>query len=265
LFVVIVAALVAGAWAFPGPDEIGTWLPVKPQTVAFSFAAGFAYSFLETVNHLLGQNVLVNFATGRYYRPRREERVFLFIDMVGSTALAERLGELAFHRLVNRFVVDLSEAIAARRGEIHKFVGDEVIATWRLPDGLAGGRCVAACFDALDRLAERAPFYRRDFGAAVECRAGLHCGPVVAGEMGSLKREIAFLGDTVNTTARVKDLCRQTGDRVLASAALLDRLELPAGIEKRPLGDLRLRGKQSEVALYALERRPPRPAALAAQ
>jgi adenylate cyclase len=264
LFVLIVAGLVIGAWVFPTPDEIGSWLPFKAHTVVFSFVVGWVYSFLDDVNHLLGHNVLFHFLTGRYYRPRQEQRVFLFIDMEGSTELAERLGELEFHRLVNRFVVDLSEAIVAWRGEVHKYVGDELIATWRLRDGVAEARCVRACFEAFDRLAARAPFYRREFGAAIECRAGLHCGPVVAGEMGSVKREIAFLGDTVNTTARVKEFCRQTGDRILASAQLVDRLALPADISKRPLGDRHLRGKRSDVALYALERTPP-PAALAAQ
>ena len=261
LFAVIVGALVLGAWALPSPDEIGIWLPVKPQTVLFSFAVGLVYTFLDNLNHLLGQNVLLTFLTGRYYRPRLEQRVFLFIDMEGSTALAERLGELAFHRLVNRFVVDLSEAIVARRGQVHKYVGDEVIATWRLNDGIAGARCVHACFEAMSRLAELGPRYRREFGVTVACRAGLHCGPVVAGEMGSVKREIAFLGDTVNTAARVKELCRQTGDRVLATAELVDRLDLPPGIGKRTLGDLRLRGKQTDLAIYALEDQPGRRAA----
>ncbi len=74
--------------------------------------------------------------------------------------------------------------------------------------------------------------------------------------MGSVKREIVFLGDTVNTAARIQDLCRQTGDRVLASADLIDRLELPAGIAKRSLGDLRLRGKGADLALYALTKTP---------
>jgi class 3 adenylate cyclase len=40
---------------------------------------------------------------------------------------------------------------------------------------------------------------------------------------GSTKTEIVFFGDTVNTAARVQELCRQTGDRILASAALIDR------------------------------------------
>jgi adenylate cyclase len=70
--------------------------------------------------------------------------------------------------------------------------------------------------------------------------------------MGSMKREIVFLGDTVNTTARIQEFCRQTGDRVLASADLINRLALPPGVAKRSLGDLRLRGKESDVALYAL-------------
>jgi adenylate cyclase len=75
---------------------------------------------------------------------------------------------------------------------------------------------------------------------------------VVTGEMGSVKKEIVFLGDTVNTAARIQDFCRETGDRVLASADLVDRLELPPGVDKRPLGDLRLRGKGANLALYAL-------------
>ena len=72
--------------------------------------------------------------------------------------------------------------------------------------------------------------------------------------MGSVKREIVFLGDTVNTAARIQDFCRQTGERVLASADLIDRLELPQGVAKRSLGDLRLRGKGADISLYALIR-----------
>jgi adenylate cyclase len=253
---VILLGLVVGARLFPAPAEVGVWLPIERWDVLFSFAAVLAVRFVDDVDHLLGQNALLNFITGRYYRPRLEQRVFLFIDIEGSTALAERLGELGFHRLVNRFVVDITSPIVAAAGEIHRYVGDELIATWKLPDGIADAHCVRACFDAMDRLAVLGPSYRRDFGTAVNCRAGLHCGPVVTGEMGSIKKEIVFLGDTVNTAARIQEFCRQTGDRVLASGTLVDLLELPSGIVKRPLGDLRLRGKESEIVLYALEKKP---------
>ncbi len=252
--VVILFGLALGSLVYPVPGQ----QLIDRQDVLFSLAAAFVFVFILDVNRLLGQNVLLNFIIGRYYSPRLESRVFLFLDMEGSTGLAERLGPLAFHRLVNRFVDDLTQPIVAARGEIHTYVGDELIATWKLKEGIAQARCVAACFAAIDRLAERAPDYRREFGAPVNFRAGLHCGPVVTGEMGSVKKEIVFLGDTVNTAARIQDLCRQTGDRVLASADLIDRLELPPGVAKRSLGDLRLRGKGADLALYALTQAPRR-------
>jgi len=248
---VILFGLSLGAWAFPFPGELG----LRRQDVLFSLGASFVFAFMFEVNRLLGQNVLLNFVTGRYHKPRLEERVLLFIDMEGSTGLAERLGPLAFHRLLNRFVADLTEPIVAARGEIYSYVGDEVIATWKLDQGIARARCVAACFEAFDAIARKAPEYVREFGAAVNFRAGLHCGPLVTGEMGSVKTEIVFL---VNTAARIQDFCRQTGDRVLASADLVDRLELPPGVAKRSLGDLRLRGKGANLALYALTKAPQR-------
>jgi adenylate cyclase len=90
-------------------------------------------------------------------------------------------------------------------------------------------------------LDERADAYIRDFGLRANFRAALHCGPVVIGELGTIKMEIAFLGDTMNTAARLQQACRDIGHRVLASAALVERLAaLPPGIAKRSIGRLRL-------------------------
>jgi adenylate cyclase len=105
----------------------------------------------------------------------------------------------------------------------------------------------------LEQLDERAKAYIRDFGLRANFRAALHCGPVAIGELGTIKMEIAFLGDTMNTAARLQQACRDTGQRVLASAALVNRLAaLPPGIAKRSIGQLRLRGKETEIELYAL-------------
>ena len=57
----------------------------------------------------------------------------------------------------------------------------------------------------------------------------------------------------MNTAARLQQACRDTGQRVLASAALVNRLAaLPPGIAKRSIGRLRLRGKENEIELYRL-------------
>jgi adenylate cyclase len=131
--------------------------PARPVNISwddvlFCFSATFVVSFLFEMNSLLGQNVLLSFVTGRYHRPKVEQRVFLIMDMKHSTAAAERLGEVGFHQLLNRLMADLSGPIVLRDGQIHKYVGDELIATWPLARGLKDAACVRACFAALARL-----------------------------------------------------------------------------------------------------------------
>ncbi|MBV8104291.1 MAG: adenylate/guanylate cyclase domain-containing protein [Hyphomicrobiales bacterium] len=233
----------------------GGFAGVRGVDFLFSVALVIGANLLLSVNDLLGPGVLFAFAAGRYYRPRIEERALLFIDMRASTAIAERLGEVRFLDLLNRFVADLSLAVAEAGGEIHKYVGDEVIATWRLAPGENGPACVRACFAALDRLRAQEPAYQRDFGRPADFRAALHCGPVAVGELGTLKREIALIGDAMNAAARILEACRTEDKRVLASASLLNRLApLPTGITRRRLGELAVRGKQHVLELYALEK-----------
>ncbi len=251
---VILFGLAAGRALVTAATGSDVAIEILGRPVLFSIALSIGFNLLLGVNRLLGQNVLFNFVAGRFHRPRIEERVLLFIDMESSTAIAERLGEVDFLVFLNRFVCDVTDPIVAQRGEIHKYVGDELIVTWTLAAGITEARCIRACFDALRLLAARDASYERKFGMHANFRAALHCGPVVVGEVGSVKMEIALLGDTMNTTARLQQACRDTGCRVLASAPLIARIAtLPPGIAKRSLGSVRLRGKEAELELYALE------------
>jgi adenylate cyclase len=250
--VVILFGLAAGSWLTPADVHVRIF---RQTNIIFSVVLSVGFNMLLGINRLVGQSVLFNFAAGRYHRPRVEQRVLLFIDMEGSTAIAEKLGEIGFLKLLKRFVADITGPIVAQRGEIHKYIGDELIVTWPLALGLSDGRCVRACFDALAQLDMLAGAYLRDFARRANFRAALHCGPVVIGELGVVKMEIAFLGDTMNTAARIQQACRDTGCRVLASAALVARIAaLPPGITKRSLGAMPLRGKATELELYALDR-----------
>lgn len=254
--VVFLAAIAIGQFLVPNHPPARP-VSISGDDVLFCFGATFVVSFLFEVNSLLGQNVLLSFVTGRYHRPQVEQRVFLIIDMKNSTAAAERLGEVDFHRLLNRLVTDLSGPIVLRGGQIHKYVGDELIATWPLARGLKDATCVRACLAALARLVAGGADYEREFGTAAQVRASLHCGPVVVGEMGSVKKEIALLGDALNTAARLLDVCRDSGESVIASADLLDGLVLPPGVSARSLGLIRLRGKEQAIRLCVLTQRTP--------
>lgn len=249
--IVFLFGIAAGQWlttpsAFPS-------VQIQPVDILFCIAVSFVINFLFEMNGLLGQNVLLSFVTGRYYRPRVEQRIFLIIDMKNSTAAAERLGEVDFHRLLNRFVSDLTGPVVVQKGQIHKYVGDELIVTWPLAEGLKDARCLRACFAAIRRLAELGASYEQEFGLRVDFRASLHCGPVVVGEMGTVKKEIALIGDTLNTAARIVDACRDRGEPVIASAALLRQLAIPPGVAAQALGPVQLRGKKSPVELFALQ------------
>ena len=105
------------------------------------------------------------------------------------------------------------------------------------------------------RLAANAETYRRQFGEAPLMRVAMHAGPVVTGEVGDIKREITYLGDTVNTAARIAGECRQYQALVLASAASLSGAALPVGLCRIDLGPVKLRGRSEPVAL-ALVRYP---------
>jgi adenylate cyclase len=249
--IVILIGLALAAWL----SRTAADQPLIDRTaVIFSFGMSIGFNLLYGISGLLGQGTLLNFIAGRYHRPRIEERVLLFIDMEGSTAIAENLGETRFLDFLNRFIGDVTDPIVAWHGSIHKYVGDEIIVTWPLAAGIKDAACVRACFDALAALDRREAVYLRDFGRRTNFRGALHCGPVAIGELGGFaKVEIALLGDTMNTAARIQQACRDTGHRVLASASVMDRLAiLPVGIAKEAIGKLNLRGKEEAVELYAL-------------
>jgi adenylate cyclase len=251
---VVLAALQIGAatgsWAAGTPVD----RPFSLADVLFSLWVSAVFVAVTALDRMVGHEVLLGIFTGRYLTPRAEQRVFLFADLAGSTALAERLGDLAFHRYLDDLFCELSEPIARHRGRIYRYVGDEVIVTWR---DRGDGRAVAdalACARACAALtAARARHFEAAYGRAPRLRYALHAGPVVTGKMGDMKREIVFLGDTVNTTARLEETARRHDCDLVMSEAVLSRLDPPADLPVRPLPQAAIRGKAEHVAVYAID------------
>jgi adenylate cyclase len=217
----------------------------------------FTAAFVLMLRRMLGPNVLLNFFTGRYHAPVEEERIFLFVDIVSSTTIAEKVGSLNFHIFLNDYFYDITDAILSNDGEIYKYVGDEVIVSWKVSDRAGNARCVQAFFEIQESVEEKKQTYLDKFGFFPYCRAGLHCGPVIVGEMGDFKREIAFLGDTVNTTARIQAACGEYGTDLLVSSELLNKLNLPSGYKVTNLGAIKLKGKDKPMELFGIEKIQP--------
>ena len=132
VYAVIIAVL---QWFQPGELVVG--MPLGNANNA-SFWYGFAYSAAVSVlfnlgfaiTNLIGARSFLNFITGRYHTPVEENRFVLFVDIAGSTGLAEQLGGVAIHKLLDRTFRLLTLSVVDYRGEVLNYVGDEVIVTW---------------------------------------------------------------------------------------------------------------------------------------
>ena len=224
-----------------------------PFIVAIAFGASILIGAIYELVRLVGGRVLLNVILGRYRRATREERVLLFLDLVGSTTLAEQMGELRVQDLLTRFFFDIDKAIVAHGGEVHAYVGDEVIVTW--PVGEAPERAYVDCVFAIqERIAALAGQYESEFGLVPNFRAGLHAGPVVISECGESRPQVAYFGDTMNVTARLQERCKEAGRNLLVSGELLRLMKPAKDLAVEALGPTRLRGRKAEVEVFAVAR-----------
>jgi adenylate cyclase len=221
----------------------------------FFIVFAFTIQFLIQMNRMIGASVLRYFVAGIYHRPRTEERIFLFLDLADSTAHAERLGSARYFELLRSVVDSLTEPILEARGEIYQYAGDEVVITWPLGRGVSDANCVRCFFLVRAAIDSSAEVYARDFGVVPRFRGGLHGGTVTAGELGDLRQQIVFVGDILNTAARLEEYAKRSGVDLVVSGSLLGRLKVPSGVEVRHCGELELRGKGERVDAYSLSGR----------
>lgn len=220
-------------------------------------AAVFAISnvvFFIQVSNLMGRGVLVNYITGKYHKPKTEERIFMFLDLVSSTKTAEKFGAKNYHKFMNAYFYDINDPIVESKGEIYQYAGDEVIISWKKEKGLEDNNCINCFFEIKNRIFELKEKYEEYFGVVPSNKAGLHCGEVVTGEVGDSKREIVFHGDVMNTTARIQSVAKELDKQIIISETLYNSLIDKSGFKFINLGSFKLKGKEEETVLYSVEK-----------
>lgn len=223
------------------------WRPVIGLVVT-----SFIVNLGRQVRLALGPGMMMALLFGRFRRPVDEERVFMFVDLTGSTGLAQRLGSAGFNDFKNDFFYDVGQAALETGGRIYQYVGDQVVVTWPVRKGRARGNALDAFYAIEASVRASAPRYERRYGAEASFKAGVHAGPVVTAEVGYLKKDIVHSGDTVNVAARIEAMCHSYGARLLASEAALGFLDVPQGATVEDVGEVALRGREGKVRLFRL-------------
>jgi adenylate cyclase len=234
-----------------------TWedLFILPWNVVFyTFAVTGSIVFVLRVRDLLGGDIFTSLLTGRYRKPVKEERVFLFIDLVGSTSFAEKHGDFRTQEFLGALFTTLAEPVRRHHGTIDDYIGDAVIITWPLQRGIRNAGCICCVFDIIDQIETNSDRWMSQFGQMPRLRAALHGGEIITAEIGVDHHKIAYFGDTVNTTARLEGLCRSLGHPILISQDLAERMTIPPTISAEYLGDHGLRGRGQPIGVIALAR-----------
>lgn len=175
----------------------------------------------------------------------------MFLDIQGFTAFAERRRPEEVVEYLNGLFAVMIDAVNRHHGIVNKFLGDGFMAVFGAPiaDASACRNAVGASLAIVEKvrlLGERGEI------APTTVRIGLHAGEAVTGNVGSSERkEYTIIGDVVNLAARLEQLNKLYGSRVLVSEAVAEGLD---GLIERavPHGPVQVKGRERPVMVYEL-------------
>lgn len=226
-----------------------TWQNFTILSVVFLFASMQLNLFVEA-DKKLGLNVVGNLLLGKYHNPKQEQRVFMFLDMKGSTAIAEHLGHDSYSKLLQSVYKLLTDLVINYQAEIYQYVGDEVVLTWKARYAHENNNVLNLFYSFLDKIDLKKEDYKKQYGISPEFKAGVHEGLVSVAEVGEISTQIAYHGDVVNSTSRIQELCNEYNTNLVLSDAFVRNMnEVPAGLKSQSI-DIILRGKSHNMTLF---------------
>jgi adenylate cyclase len=184
---------------------------------------------------------------------RRQQAVIAFVDMRGSTAIAENLDPQQLSAFLSAFRRRVMRLARLHGGVVDKFIGDGALVVFGLPEPRPDDAVRAVIFasDLVEVIARWN--VKGEHAVAVRIGVGIHCGEVFSGIIGEDARyEFTVLGDTVNVAARLEQATKVHAVPVLASEAVR-RAAGAAPVAWREVSREPLRGRREAMAYFAVE------------
>lgn len=203
------------------------------------------------INEKYSPGVFIDIVLGKYQQPKDERRIIMFIDLRDSTVIAEKLGHKEYFKFIRDFIYYISIGLMEYGGRIYQYVGDEIVVSW--PDSRRNTRkCIYALIEARKSLNKHLNKFLHNYGVVPEYKVGIHTGEVTIGEIGIIKKDLVMSGDTMNTTARIRDACNELNQKFIVSKDFIDGINLK-NWQAENLGPIELKGKNATIELFALK------------
>jgi adenylate cyclase len=232
-----------------------TWKYFYFICLVFYFVMTIIITFINQVNTKYGPGVLLPILLGKYRNPIEEERIFMFMDLKSSTTIAESLGHLKYSSFIRDSFMDINQVLFPYNAQVYQYVGDEIILSWTIKEGLKNLSCVHFYFACEKQFEKKSDYYIKNYGEVPHFKAGMHMGKVTAVEIGEIKRDIAYHGDTLNTAARIQSMCNEYGKKFLISSYFAEQSNVDSQFTTTTLGNILLKGKTATVGIVSVETR----------
>ncbi|MBK9293518.1 MAG: HAMP domain-containing protein [Oligoflexia bacterium] len=158
----------------------------------------------------------------------RQKATVFFSDVRGFTALSEKLTAEQVVEMLNEYMTAMVAEIQGHHGVVDKYVGDAIMAVWGAPISKPQDtwNAVSACLAMRKRLEKFNEERIKKGKDPIRMGMGLHCGELIAGNIGSTeKMEYTVIGDTVNTASRIESMTKEFGTDLLISNEVYQELK----------------------------------------
>lgn len=219
--------------------------------------AGFFMSVIINmtlyIHNYIGFGNFMPMITGKYYIPKEEDRIFLFIDLKSSSFMAEKLGHKNYSKLLQKCFRELDYLIPQFNGTVYQFVGDEAVITWKSKNKINYSHAVSLLLKFQEVLENKTYEYYKEYEVMPHFKGAIHSGNVMVAEVGgTMKKEVAYHGDVLNTVSRIMEHCKPLEYDLLISGEIQKHLDNNKNYSITNIGSIALRGKSKMQQVYGI-------------
>lgn len=207
---------------------------------------------LKTIYDYLGSQALIGALLGKYSQPTEEDLTFLFIDLQASTSIAERMGHIEYSRFIRSSFQLLTESIQKHNATIYQFVGDEVVLLWPTRIARQTLAPINLYFDFIKEIERERKYFLDTFGNVPFFKAAIHTGVVTVTEIETVRKDVVYHGDVLNTCARMLEQCSVLNKTLLVSSTVAMWLNPQLAFSSLFVAQTTLRGRKEMTDIYEI-------------